>query len=415
MSDGSGNDNIEPEGWPANFPADADDGDWERFRDGDKAAGFEVLDNFQRFRQRDDIFCRARWDDVIDADKVKAFMHGSREPAIRKADGFRQRDFALRNASWVVANVFRERGAEDGVAEGFQDPLHEFRPVYKVRQEVASAAAMTAEIKRVARLFGADLVGITEFDRRWVYASKYSIGKQEERPNEPLDGITSVIVLGHGMNYELIKSYPSATATAAVGQGYSSEAATAMQVSQYIRSLGYQAVATMNDTALAIPYAIKAGLGEYGRHNMVITKEFGPRVRFSKIFTDLPLDHDAPARFGVAEFCNICDRCVTACPPRAVPAGEPEAEPLNRSNVTGVRKWQVDAEKCYRYWTNLGSDCGVCIRVCPFNKDFSRWYMRAARRLAGTGLRRLVARLDKRLGYGRRVAPQAWWDGASGG
>ena len=41
--------------------------------------------------------------------------------------------------------------------------------------------------------------------------------------------------------------------------------------------------------------------------------------------------------------------------------------------------------------------------------------MRAARRLAGTGLRRLVARLDKRLGYGQRVAPQAWWDGASGG
>lgn len=34
----------------------------------------------------------------------------------------------------------------------------------------------------------------------------------------------------------------------------------------------------MNDTALAIPYALKAGLGEYGRHGLVITPEFGPRV-----------------------------------------------------------------------------------------------------------------------------------------
>jgi len=64
-------------------------------------------------------------------------------------------------------------------------------------------------------------------------------------------------------------------------------------------NLGYRAVATMNDTALAIPYALKAGLGEYGRHGLLITKEFGPRVRIGKIFTDLPLAYDRPTSFGV--------------------------------------------------------------------------------------------------------------------
>jgi hypothetical protein len=61
----------------------------------------------------------------------------------------------------------------------------------------------------------------------------------------------------------------------------SNEAAIVMQLAAYIRNLGFQAIASMNDTALVIPYAIKAGLGEYGRNQMVLTLEFGPRVRLA--------------------------------------------------------------------------------------------------------------------------------------
>jgi len=91
------------------------------------------------------------------------------------------------------------------------------------------------------------------------------------------------------MDSGLIRTVPSALAGAATGLGYAHDVMVLLSVSQYIRNLGYSAVPTMNDTALAIPYAIKAGLGEYGRHGLVITPEFGPRVRFGKIFTDLPL------------------------------------------------------------------------------------------------------------------------------
>ncbi len=31
----------------------------------DEETGFEISDSFQRFNQRDDIFCRAQWDDTI--------------------------------------------------------------------------------------------------------------------------------------------------------------------------------------------------------------------------------------------------------------------------------------------------------------------------------------------------------------
>ncbi len=395
------------DGWPSNQSA----GTPPDPKSGDEAAGFEILDGFERFDQRNDVFSRAWWDETVHTPKVIDFYNGYNDPQIRAADGFTQRDYALRIAAWSVANTYRERGLEEnGMGEGFQSILAEYRPAYKERMTVESPAEMTTEIKGLAKLFGADLVGIAGYDERWVYTKAYSTRYQEERPNEDFRGMRHVIVLGHRMNYELLKSYPSATASAAVGHGYSSEAGTGIQLSQYIRGLGYRASASMNDTALVIPYAIKAGLGEFGRHNMVITPEFGPRVRFSKIFTDLPLVDDAPIRFGVKEFCDICNRCSSACPPRAISPGPPTTEIPNRSNSVGVRKWQLDAEKCFKYWTNIASDCGVCIRVCPYNKDFSRPVMRIARRLAGTPLRRLMLKLDIWLGYGRREAPRTWWN-----
>jgi hypothetical protein len=98
------------------------------------------------------------------------------------------------------------------------------------------------------------------------------------------------------MEAGLVATYPSALAGAATGREYSHEAAVALQMAAFIRNLGYEAVASMNDTALVIPYAVQAGLGEYARNQLVITPEVGPRLRFSKIFTDLPLAHDGPKR-----------------------------------------------------------------------------------------------------------------------
>ena len=80
----------------------------------------------------------------------------------------------------------------------------------------------------------------------------------------------------------------------------------------------------MNDTGLVIPMAIQAGLGEYARNQLLITPEFGPRLRFSKIFTDMPLKSDKPRRPGVAKFCDICTKCVDACPVKALPSGGPK-------------------------------------------------------------------------------------------
>ena len=165
----------------------------------------------------------------------------------------------------------------------------------------------------------------------------------------------------------------------------------------------------MNDTALAIPYAIKAGLGEYGRNQMVITREFGPRVRFSKIFTSLPLKPDKPLKFGVEAYCNQCTVCADECPPKALPYGPPSFERPNQSSLQGVKKWTADCEKCFGYWAKLKTDCAICMRVCPFSETPRSWRGQIFRRLVDLGVFGLARTWARRVMSLPRLKPRDWW------
>jgi epoxyqueuosine reductase QueG len=374
----------------------------------DAAAGIETTKDFERFTQRNDVFTRAFWDDTVRSKQTDGFFASYRmEATPRRGDGFTQRDFALRNAAWLISDVITDRNADQGRREGFQAPISYDTPVAPVQLEVDAPAAMSTEIKRISKFFGADLCGVTDMDDRWLYASRIDTRDLSEAPNDLPEGMTSVIVLGHEMDAELVATYPSALAGAATGREYSHEASVVMQMAAYIRNLGYEAVASMNDTGLVIPYAVKAGLGEYARNQMVITPEFGPRLRFSKIFTNLPLAHDVAEPKGVKDFCDICTKCADACPVKALPFGPPEVGGSNVSAIKGVRKWTSNAEKCFSFWAKMSTDCAICMRVCPFNRDFDTWRDRMWRKLALSRFRRLALWLDRNRGG--RVKPSAWW------
>ncbi|NQZ73053.1 MAG: 4Fe-4S dicluster domain-containing protein [Dinoroseobacter sp.] len=362
----------------------------------------DVTDAFEPFSQRNDVFTRAFWDETVRTTQTDGFFASYRMEAIpRRGDGFSQRDFALRNAAWLISDVITDRRAAEGLREGFQAPIQADTPVAPEQVPVEDPGAMANEVKRIAKFFGADLCGITDFDRRWLYSARVDTRDLSEAPHDLPEGLTSVIVLGHEMEEDLVATYPSALAGAATGREYSHEASIVMQVAAYIRNLGYEAVPSMNDTALVIPYAVKAGLGEYARNQMVITPEFGPRLRFSKIFTNLPVAHDDPKPKGVRAFCDICTKCADACPVKALPYGPPSTERANISAIKGVRKWTSDAEKCFGFWAKLSSDCAICMRVCPFNRDFGTWYNKLWLKLALSPFRKLALRLSKT--HGARV------------
>ena len=379
-------------------------------REIDKIVGFELTENFERFNQMNDIFTRAFWDEEIKSSDTEAFFNSYRSGFVAKrAEGFNQKDFALRNASWLISDLISNRSAASGIREGFQAYIQNDTPVAESKVTVENERQQSKEVKRVAKLFGADLVGITSVDERWHYSHRVDATNFEPVDNELPKGCNKVIVMAHAMDYDLVETYPSALAGASSGREYSHEAAICMQLAAYIRGLGYEAIASMNDTALVIPYAIKAGLGEYGRNQMVITPEYGPRVRFSKIFTSLPLEMDYPKSLGIKEYCNSCTKCASACPPKALPFGEPDEKTDSVSTIKGVKKWSANCEKCFGYWAKIRTDCAICMRVCPFNRKYNSFTDKVWRWLATSSFRKVAIFWEERGRSRKRLKPSQWW------
>lgn len=378
----------------------------------DEHTGFNISDDFQRFNQRDEIYCRSLWDPIVKSKKASAFFDGYYMPhaKARGSDGFGQRDYALRNASWHVTNILRDIHRDSqGRKEGFFDHFTSHDAGAEHPFEFENIQQADADLKKVAQLCGADLVGVCAYDERWMYDGIFDEATLDSKACDLPKDLPNVIVVGESMDIGLTETVPSALSGSATGLGYSYDAMTLLTLTQYIRNLGYRAYASMNDSSLAIPLAVQAGLGEVGRHSLLITESFGPRLRLGRIFTDMPLTHSQPARLGIAKFCEICDRCASSCPPKAIPFDAPSSQVHNRSNLIGVAKWTVDAEKCFKFWANQNTDCSICIRTCPFNRDYKKWYHRLWRKLAGSRLRKIALWLDdKQMKRGRKKS-KAWW------
>ena len=378
----------------------------------DRVTGFEVTEEFERFNQKYDMFNRAVWDDEVRSERSQRFFESyfTDLAQFRKVEGFQHRDYALRNAAWYIADFTSDLlEMSHDRKEGFLDSYTMFRDG-ATRKTEASAEVNSAEVKRAGKFLGADAIGICDYDERWVYSHNYSRQKLTDKPMELPDDLNSVVVIVNEMHHQTIETVPSALSGAATGQGYSRDIIAVLSITQFIRNLGYRAVASLNDTALSIPLAVQAGLGQYGRHGLLITPEFGPRIRIAKIFTDLPLIADKPIDFGVTETCNVCRRCSDGCPVKAISFVAPDFDRHEGiSHVKGVKKWTINAKKCFQFWANQGTDCSICIRVCPYNKDFRKFFNRVLRWLLSNRGRRLALWLDRKLKYGERKLAGWWW------
>lgn len=271
--------------------------------------------------------------------------------------GYSRIDFALSYASWIVHDAF-EGGFSWTKVKKYKTPVDTVGIDWtKTKHEIDDVYEMSGYVKRAARLFGASLAGICKLNRDWVYAD---IDVPEKFEN--------VIVMAVEMDAYGIATSPTTFAAAATGVGYSKMAFIASCMGEFIRNLGYEAIQCGNDTALSIPLAIDAGLGEIGRNGLLITPQYGPRVRLCKVFTDLPLEPDKSIMFGVKEFCKKCKLCAKHCETNAISMDdEPSFETVCKSNNSGALKWYVDAEQCYLFWYENGTDCSTCIKVCPYN------------------------------------------------
>jgi len=266
--------------------------------------------------------------------------------------------------------------------------------------EPVDPISMTAYVKALARYWGARSVGITRLQPYHLYSH---VGMDSARYGEPVSNDHSLaIAFTMEMDFALMGSAPEATTVMESAREYGEGAKIALQLAYFIRSLGYSARAHMVDhyDMLAPLVARDAGLGEIGRHGLLITPELGTRVRLGVVTTDIPLQAD-PWRSdpAVLDFCTICKKCATNCPSNSIPLDD-------RQMIAGALRWRIDPETCYRYWCSVGTDCGRCMAVCPYSHPDTVWHdaVRALGTRSGAA-RRVAFRLDD-LFYGRKPAPR---------
>ncbi len=139
----------------------------------------------------------------------------------------------------------------------------------------------------------------------------------------------------------------------------------AYDVSRQLNSLGFQAFPVPG----SMPYPLEklegmlshklaahlAGLGWVGKSCLLITPQFGPRVRFVSILTDAPLVTGAP----LDNPCGKCRICVDACPVGAFTGRDFDP-------AEGVEA-RFDTRKCSEY--RREHPCGICVAVCPRGKS----------------------------------------------
>jgi reductive dehalogenase len=146
-------------------------------------------------------------------------------------------------------------------------------------------------------------------------------------------------------------------------QQYLESGEVAVQIALMIRRLGYSARAHIDGNYRVVcPLVAKdAGLGEIGRMGILMTPGQGPRVRISVVTTDIPLIvAKVKADTTMTEFCRICKKCAETCPGNAIPFND-------MIEIDGVKRWQINQEKCFTYWCQVGTDCGKCMAVCPYS------------------------------------------------
>ena len=92
-----------------------------------------------------------------------------------------------------------------------------------------------------------------------------------------------------------------------------------------------------------------AGLGWIGRHSLIVSPQFGARIRLVTVLTDLELSVGKPIDAG----CKDCRACIKACPAGAIKETAADFDLF-------ACKAQLDI-----FRKGIGQHiCGICVKAC---------------------------------------------------
>ena len=182
---------------------------------------------------------------------------------------------------------------------------------------------LTCSIKKLAEDRDVDLVGVASIDR-------FEGAPKGFHPKDLLRTTQSVIVIARRfLNGILDELSPERQRLSYKHHMFAHlntlNTLTAFELGRFLEKQGNRAFVVQPTT----PYhahefrgvmshrhaAVRAGLGVFGKNNLVLTKEFGPRQRFCTILTDAKLLPDPMIEEG---FCKEeCFECRKICPVQA--------------------------------------------------------------------------------------------------
>jgi len=211
-------------------------------------------------------------------------------------------------------------------------------------------------LENLARDMGIHLFGIAFLDpvRQYFHPSiinasaplKFGISLGFRLSDEIIDGIVDEPTLIYKHHYSTVNHFLDQAALQIANKiqcalGGKSLAIPASQIVDWKQQLGHLPHKTI---------AYQAGLGWLGRSNLLVNPEFGARVRYVTVLTDLLLEPDKPMNGD----CGNCYKCLEVCPAGA------------------ITKQGYDLEKCLAKLKEFAKKpgigqfiCGICVKACP--------------------------------------------------
>ncbi|MCF8103925.1 MAG: 4Fe-4S dicluster domain-containing protein [Desulfohalobiaceae bacterium] len=228
----------------------------------------------------------------------------------------------------------------------------------------------TRQIKTRIRELGADLAGVADIE---------PLQALETNPTDLLQGFTRAVSIAVHLPaavFETISDKPNPlynatyqtanrmldelalrTANSLEKDGYSSLPVPASQIldqEKWLAAISHKAVARM------------AGLGWQGKNLLLITPEYGSRVRLVTVLTEAPLAVDGP----VKNRCGTCTQCRDACPARAIKGASTTDHYQDREEALHFSRCAEKLSAEFARMTDIGNYiCGVCIKACPFGRS----------------------------------------------
>ena len=111
--------------------------------------------------------------------------------------------------------------------------------------------------------------------------------------------------------------------------------------------------------------AKKAGIGFQGKNCLIINEKLGSFFYIGHMLTDIGLKFSKPVNTEDI-LCNTCDRCIKACPGKALSEGYKFSYETCVSYLTQKKEKLTEKEMEIMGRSIYG--CDICQNVCPYNK-----------------------------------------------